>query len=216
MTALTVGGVGASDAAPKVKPLNGLGAVQPHVKDAAELIAAVGGITKVGGWRATSKYDMGGHPAGLAVDFPCTKEQGDAMAAYAQQNAGDLAVKYIIWRQRIWSPGKDWAAMKDRGSPSENHMDHVHVSFKSTGAGGGVLDKLRSGIGSIPVIGDALGAVSDATSVLNPATWGQEAQKIGLRLVIVGAGLGLVLMGASRVVSNAALSGYNQVKEAVL
>ena len=200
MTVLTV-----ASATPKVAELTGLGAVQPHVKDAAELIAAVGGITRVGGWRATSAYDMGGHPAGLAVDFPCTKAQGDAMAGYVEANADALAVKYQIWQQRIWYPGKGWSEMKDRGSPTANHMDHVHVSFKATGAGGGLLDRLRSAIGNVPIVGDALGAVSDATNVLNPATWGQQAQNVGLRLLIAAAGLGLVVIGATRLVVSGAV-----------
>lgn len=194
----------------------GLERVQPHVKAAAELLAAQAGITKVGGWRATSKYDMGGHPAGLAVDFPCSSAQGDKVAAYATANAAALAVKYVIWKQRIWYPGKSWAAMSDRGSASENHLDHVHVSFKATGAGGSALDTLRTTIGNLPIVGGLAGAVSDATSVLNPATWGQEFQKIGLRLVIVGAGLGLVVLGAARVTSGASLGVVDKIKEAAL
>jgi hypothetical protein len=195
--------------------LTGLGAVQPHVKAAAELIAAQGGITKVGGWRSYSAYDMGGHPAGLAVDFPGTKAQGDAMAAYTTANADKLAVKYVIWQQRIWYPGKAWAAMADRGSVSANHLDHVHVSFKATGAGGSWLDTLRDGITHLPIIGGALETASNATSVLNPATWGAEAQKVGLKLAVVGAGLGLLLLGSWRIVLPAATTATSKAMEVI-
>lgn len=195
--------------------LTGLGAVQPHVKAAAELIAAQGGITKVYGWRSYSAYDMGGHPAGLAVDFPGTTAQGNAMAAYTTANADALAVKYAIWQQRIWYPGKGWTAMADRGSATANHMDHVHVSFKATGASQSVLDKLRTAVGNIPVVGDVLGAASNATSLLNPATWGAEAQKIGLKLAVVGAGLGLLLLGSWRLVLPAATTATSKAMEAI-
>jgi hypothetical protein len=37
----------------------------------------------------------------------------------------------VIWRQRINS-GTGWRAMEDRGSITQNHYDHVHVSFDET------------------------------------------------------------------------------------
>ena len=37
-------------------------------------------------------------------------------------------MKYVIWRQRYWEPGGSWEPMEDRGSPTANHMDHVHVT----------------------------------------------------------------------------------------
>ena len=203
--------------APAALPeLTGLGAVQPHVKTAAQLIARAGGITKVHGWRAKSAYDMGGHPAGLAVDFPCSTEQGDTMAAYVEEHAADLAVKYWIWQQRIKYPGKGWQKMANRGSPTANHMDHVHVSFKATGAGGGVLDQLRDAVGSLPVVGDVLGAASDATAFLNPATWAIEGKKLGLQLLVIAAGLGLTILGAGRLVAERATTDLDKIKEAVM
>lgn len=39
---------------------------------------------------------------------------------------------------------------------------------------------------------------------LNPASWGDTAQAIGLKLAVVGAGLGLLLLGAARLVAPAA------------
>lgn len=47
---------------------------------------------------------------------------------------GDMT-KYTIWRQQIWYPGKSPRKMSDRGSPTQNHMDHVHwLANKGTGS----------------------------------------------------------------------------------
>ncbi|GAB3449759.1 hypothetical protein GCM10027517_36360 [Phycicoccus ginsengisoli] len=83
-------------------------------------------IHSYGGFRAG---DMD-HGTGNAVDAMVgSRAQGDAVAAYVMQHAGELNVKYIIWYQRIWYPSSGtWKAMSDRGSPTANHMDHVHVS----------------------------------------------------------------------------------------
>lgn len=87
------------------------------------------GITNIGGYRAG---DWGDHGAGNAVDV-MTKSfaEGDAVAAFAQANARQFNIKYIIWKQRIWFPGNgpdQWRWMADRGSITENHYDHVHIS----------------------------------------------------------------------------------------
>ena len=85
------------------------------------------GITNIGGYRAG---DPGDHGTGHACDVMITSSsQGDAVAAFVMARAGQLHVKYVIWQQRIWFPGASgWRAMEDRGSPTQNHMDHVHVS----------------------------------------------------------------------------------------
>ncbi len=61
-----------------------------------------------------------------AADFMTTDQAtGDALAAYALQMPG---VEYVIWQQR-YNDGSGWSPMEDRGTPTANHMDHVHVSF---------------------------------------------------------------------------------------
>ncbi|MGZ5370929.1 SH3 domain-containing protein [Aeromicrobium sp.] len=74
----------------------------------------------------------GEHAAGRALDI-MTRAQGtgDAIAAYLQKNARALGVTEVIWQQRIWTTqrsGGGWRPMSDRGSPTANHMDHVHVT----------------------------------------------------------------------------------------
>ncbi len=56
---------------------------------------------------------------------------GQAVADYVLANAGALGVRDIIWAQRIWTPEQasaGWRWMEDRGDPTANHYDHVHVA----------------------------------------------------------------------------------------
>jgi hypothetical protein len=79
------------------------------------------------------------HGTGQACDFMVAvigthpsagnRSTGNAIAQYAIDNASRLGVKYVIWEQRIWQPSSgQWVAMNDRGSVTENHYDHVHIS----------------------------------------------------------------------------------------
>lgn len=72
----------------------------------------------------------GDHGAGLAVDIMCDPATGDQIAAFLQKNASELGIQYLIWEQRIWRPAtsNSWRGMSDRGSPTANHMDHVHAN----------------------------------------------------------------------------------------
>ena len=83
-------------------------------------------MTNIGGYRAG---DPGDHGSGRAVDIMVTGARGDQVAAWLQQHSGELSIKYLIWKQRIWYPGSGtWEYMEDRGSTTANHYDHVHVS----------------------------------------------------------------------------------------
>ncbi|MBB6349733.1 coiled-coil domain-containing protein [Nonomuraea muscovyensis] len=80
----------------------------------------------------------GEHPLGRACDFmmstggsmPSAGNQalGDRVAAWAVENKAKLGVKYVIWKQRI-NHGSGWSPMANRGSITENHFDHVHISM---------------------------------------------------------------------------------------
>lgn len=80
----------------------------------------------------------GEHPLGRACDFMMStggsmpsatnNALGDRVADWALKNKGKLGVKYVIWRQRI-NHGSGWSSMSDRGSITENHYDHVHISM---------------------------------------------------------------------------------------
>lgn len=70
------------------------------------------------------------HNSGNAVDAMITGSTGDAISNYLIKNSSKLNIKYIIWEQRIWMPGRGWKQMENRGSATANHFDHVHISVK--------------------------------------------------------------------------------------
>jgi hypothetical protein len=114
---------------------NSAGAIQPAAQAAANAVVSnvpgAAGIT-LGGTRA-SAADPGGHPSGLAIDYMVLTDGGlgDAIAQYHIDHWDELGVEYIIWQQRMLSsPGGSWSFMSDRGSPTANHMDHVHVNYR--------------------------------------------------------------------------------------
>jgi hypothetical protein len=115
------------------KITNSAGPVKPVVQAAANAVVSnvpgAAGIT-LGGTRA-SATDPHGHPSGLALDYMCAPALGDAIVAYHRAHWDELHVEYIIWQQRMLSsPNGSWTPMEDRGSPTANHMDHVHVNYR--------------------------------------------------------------------------------------
>lgn len=120
-----------------------LGAVKPATQQVANSVGTQFGITTAYGYRApaSEKWDPAGHPAGLAIDFmindiPDGKSVGDRLASFLITNAQAIGVKYIIWQQRSWTPERgEWKQMEDRGSPTQNHLDHVHLSLDESATG---------------------------------------------------------------------------------
>lgn len=107
---------------------------QPHVAMAGNMLKEKFGIVDVGG--ADGRYGADDHSTGMALDFMISDSSlGDALATYVLNNQGWLNVSYVIWQQR-YNDGSGWSFMEDRGSPTQNHYDHVHVSFNQ----GGPLD----------------------------------------------------------------------------
>lgn len=109
--------------------------LQPQTAAFKEEIANLFGITSFSGYRPG---DSGDHGKGLAIDFmvPESSELGGKIAEYAIQNMASRGISYIIWKQRFYAPfdskygpANTWNPMPDRGSVTENHYDHVHVSM---------------------------------------------------------------------------------------
>ena len=109
--------------------------LQPQTAAFKEEIANLFGITSFSGYRPG---DSGDHGKGLAIDFmvPVNSALGDQIAEYAVQNMASRGINYIIWKQRFYAPydskygpAYTWNPMPDRGSVTENHYDHVHVSM---------------------------------------------------------------------------------------
>lgn len=117
-----------------------LGQVRPQTAAVANTLGPQFGITTVGGYRAGDP-DPYGHTAGLALDFMTNDIRGGAaagtrLARYARAHHSDLGVQYVVWRQQIWNIARDdegWRDMPDRGNPTDNHMDHVHISLTGDG-----------------------------------------------------------------------------------
>jgi hypothetical protein len=109
-----------------------LGAVKSHVRTAATFLGCQYGKPTVLG--VAGRAGTSDHPSGKALDFMVDRSTGNALADCALRNQEALGISYVIWRQRI-NFGSGWEAMEDRGSPTANHMDHVHVSFESAAGG---------------------------------------------------------------------------------
>lgn len=108
-------------------------AIRAHVQAFANDACAVLGACTI------STYAGHSPSADLALDFLTSDEYGehptddyafgDRLAAYAVKYMAEYRIEYVIYRQRIHM-GEDWDAMSDRGGVTENHYDHVHVTFE--------------------------------------------------------------------------------------
>ncbi len=113
-----------------------LNKLEPYAKAAVlEVRANFPEIKTIYGWRSSSAYSSD-HPNGRAIDnmipnYKSNKALGDRLAQWAIDNGKRLHVTYIIWRQGQYSLSRGyWVKMADRGSDTQNHMNHVHVSFQ--------------------------------------------------------------------------------------
>lgn len=107
-----------------------------HTRQMRHFIMTKFNVKVAGGFRHDDDGTGHGHGSGMAVDFMADKETGDKIAKYMQRNFKQLGIYYIIWEQKyfmnvtnIYGPANRWNLMEDRGSVTQNHYDHVHVSF---------------------------------------------------------------------------------------
>ncbi|GAB3205359.1 hypothetical protein GCM10027294_03410 [Marinactinospora endophytica] len=129
-----------------VQQMGGPDNLTPRTRQMKELIIEEFGENRehggVGCYRPNGGWVVGEHPKGRACDFMVdangqmpSQEQidhGYAIAEWAQENADRLGIMYIIYRQKIWDirrGDEGWRDMADRGSITENHFDHVHISM---------------------------------------------------------------------------------------
>ena len=96
----------------------------------------------VGCYREEGGVAGGGeHPLGRACDFMLgpagvratgsADRLGDEIVRWVRAHADDYGIWYVIYEQHIWSsrfPHRGWKPMEDRGSVTQNHYDHVHIS----------------------------------------------------------------------------------------
>jgi hypothetical protein len=93
-------------------------------------------VKAYGGVRADSLPE---HPSGRALDamIPNTTT-GWAIADFVRANAKRLGVSQILFDRRIWTvqrSSEGWRSFSDRGSPTANHEDHVHVTVYGSSGG---------------------------------------------------------------------------------
>ncbi|MFD6097625.1 coiled-coil domain-containing protein [Nocardiopsis flavescens] len=128
------------------QPMGGQYNITPRTEQMRELVIEEFGegrdVGGVGCYRAVGGWVVGEHPKGRACDFMVDGngqmpgqeqiDRGWAIAEWGRENADRLGIMYIIYRQQIWDVRRGdtgWRAMADRGSITENHFDHVHISM---------------------------------------------------------------------------------------
>ncbi|KAK2592686.1 hypothetical protein QQS21_009616 [Conoideocrella luteorostrata] len=116
------------------------------VAGAKKVVAAFPGrVREIGCVRNCKCPGSSDHCCGLAIDFMCSDGggvptlSGKEIAEWVMRNRSALKLKYVIWGQKIWHPITDktekawtsWRTMENRGDVTQNHWDHVHVSFNA-------------------------------------------------------------------------------------
>ena len=128
-------------AAPKIPAVGGC--KQVAVDGAKKIVAAwPGRVREIFCTRDCVCGSGSEHCCGKATDMMCSDAGGSAtlsgkdMAEWVMKNRGALNLKYVIWGQKIWNPSQDsvkdwesWRTMEDRKDITQNHWDHVHVSY---------------------------------------------------------------------------------------
>jgi len=99
--------------------------------------AAFPEIGSIGGCRPDS---LKWHPNGQAIDVmipdPSSahgKALGDSVLRFALQHRDAFNLNHVIWRQTLYNPDGSSELMENRGSPTQNHMDHVHIATNGGG-----------------------------------------------------------------------------------
>ncbi len=131
-----------------------------------QIISQRFGITNIGGYRGADGYNE--HSTGRALDVMVGGDQakGDAVKDFVLSNASAVDLKWVIWRQHLYYPGGGGYDMDDRGDPTANHMDHVHIF-----SGPGIVNGLRGPLApkppdvnaAAPAVGDAAPADAGVT-----------------------------------------------------
>lgn len=120
--------------------MNTLGAVTPNTRAKCQEI--LDALHAARGVQLATVWGKGGgeHATGRALDLMVFGDtaSGDWIADYVWTNRVRLGLGWQIWRQRIrnvnagsYGPAGRWNPMENRGSSTNNHMDHPHIYFAS-------------------------------------------------------------------------------------
>lgn len=147
---------GGATACTQPDPTGGSGCVTGATRHAVAALQAAFGplangpvVRSAGCWDAHAWNPSSDHPKGRACDFfpgqagsAGTDDEvaaGWRVARFFRENAGTLAVSYVIWQGRFWSPATGdqggWGepytggGIYDVSDVTGGHFDHIHVSF---------------------------------------------------------------------------------------
>lgn len=115
----------------------------PRTKRVMELIERRFDAHEIGGFCeggcTTGHVPGSDHYDGHAIDVmltpytsPAMERKGNRIARFLVANHERLAIKYVIWNDRIWQPEQGWQPYThpsgNTSDPTLRHLDHVHVS----------------------------------------------------------------------------------------
>lgn len=88
---------------------------------------------------SSSTYSGHSPSIGRAADWrPHSRDEGTELAnwflANTKSGGTPLGIDYIIWQAQIYLISSGVKPMEDRGSFTQNHCDHIHISFVSSGS----------------------------------------------------------------------------------
>ncbi|WP_454175378.1 hypothetical protein [Gordonia sputi] len=121
---------GAVSAGDKLAPMPGEGGLQDIAKLMGRIISRLWpkGVSSIGGWRPPDGYNE--HYSGRALDVMINDAKtGDQVKDFSLANSKKFPIEWTLWKQKEWHPDGRVVPMGDRGSPTQNHMDHDHVFY---------------------------------------------------------------------------------------
>lgn len=120
---------------------------KPGAKALLNLLIKTWGGSSSGISRSCGTGGRSEHKEGRALDWHMSVKKASQRKRVASAtkwitaNNGEVArrlgIMYMLWNQKIWStyyPELGWRKMENRGSPTSNHKDHVHISLSWDGA----------------------------------------------------------------------------------
>ena len=142
-------------------------------------------ISTIGGRRSEDGY--GEHSSGNAMDIMIPNYQGDGkalgdkIASWIAKNRDAIGADGMIWRQTSFGYGGDWSTgktMSDRGSDTQNHMDHIHVILgKGRGAGAASVDVPADSLSLARSLGGGSSSSTGATSLGSSSSLGSGSYR---------------------------------------
>ncbi|AYD82130.1 tail length tape measure protein [Gordonia phage Turuncu] len=162
---------GELSAGDKLSPLPGEGGLQPIAQLMARIIKGTWPktVSSIGGYRPPDGYNE--HSSGRALDVMVTElggKTGDEVTDFSMANHKNYPVNWTIWKQMMhYPPDGRTEGMDDRGSPTQNHMDHPHIFYSENQKGPINPNVMPDNI--------AFGGVTDAGVRKGITAWAEKA-----------------------------------------